>query len=131
MATRIDVDYDRQFTNADIQEIVARGTVTVNVLEQLGAAYQALPGMAMPGYQTEVDAIEADMAALSALINQILPLLMSLDAKAGPLSDKNKKALRTLSGLLQSSAEKSLLDQITGPTSQGGGSTPTPPPPTP
>ena len=132
MTTRIDVEYDRQHTNADIQEIVARGTVTVNVLQQLGVAYQALPGIAMAAYQTELDSIEADMSALSALINQILPLLVSLDAKAGPLSDKNKKALRTLSGLLQTSAEKTLLDQITGPTAQGGSSSPTPPPtPTP
>ena len=43
----------------------------------------------------------------------------------------NKKALKTLSGLLQTSAEKTLLNQITGPTAQGGGSSPTPPPPTP
>ncbi len=128
MATRIDVEYDRQHTNADIQEIVARATVTVNVLQQLGAAYQSLPGMGMAGYQTEVDAIEADTSALSALINQILPLLVSLDAKAGPLNDKNKKALKTLSGLLQTSAEKTLLNQITGPTAQSGGGTPTPPP---
>ncbi|MEK6262413.1 MAG: hypothetical protein AABP62_27765, partial [Planctomycetota bacterium] len=70
-------------------------------------------------------------AALSALINPILPVLMSLDAKAGPLNDKNKKALKTLLGLLQSSAQKTLLDQITGPTAQRGGSSPTPPPPTP
>ena len=129
MATRIDVEYDRQHTNADIQEIVARATVTVNVLQQLGAAYQSLPGMGMAGYQTEVDAIEADTSALSALINQILPLLVSLDAKAGPLNDKNKKALKTLSGLLQTSAEKTLLNQITGPTAQSGGGTPTPPTP--
>ena len=131
MTTRIDVEYDRQFTNADIQEIVARATVTINVLRQLGATYQSLPGMDMAGYQTMVDALEADMSALSGLVNQILPLLVSLDAKAGPLDAKNKKSLKTLSGLLQSSAEKTLLDQITGPTPQGSSSTPTPPPPTP
>ncbi len=108
-----------------------RGTVTVNVLQQLGTAFQTLPGIAMAGYQTEVDSIEADLTALSALINQIMPLLVALDAKAGPLDAKNKKALKTLFGLLQTSAEKSLLDQITGPTSQGGGGTPTPPLPTP
>ena len=78
-----------------------------------------------------VDALEADMSALSGLVNQILPLLVSLDAKAGPLDAKNKKSLKTLSGLLQSSAEKTLLDQITGPTPQGSSSSPTPPPPTP
>ena len=131
MSTRIEVEYDRQYTNADIQEIVARATVSVNVLQQLGVAYQSLPGIGMTQYQTDVDAVEADLTALTALINQILPLLVTLDAKAGPLSEKNKKLLKSLSGLLQTSAEKTLLDQITGPTAQGGGSTPTPPPSTP
>ena len=131
MSTRIELEYDRQYTNADIQEIVARATVSVNVLQQLGAAYQSLPGIGMAQYQTNVDAVEADLTALTSLINQILPLLVSLDAKAGPLSDMNKKVLRTLSGLLQTSAEKALLDQITGPTAQGSGGSPTPPPPTP
>lgn len=131
MSTRIDVEYDRQHTNAEIQEIVARGAVTVNVMQQLGVPYQGLPGIAMAGYQTELDSIETDLTALSTLINQIQPLLVSLDAKSGPLNDKNKKALKTLSGLLQTSAEKTLLDQITGPTAQGGGGSPTPPPPTP
>lgn len=129
MSTRIEVEYDRQHTNADIQEIVARATVSVNVLQQLGVAYQSLPGIGMAQYQTDVDAVEADLTALTALINQILPLLVTLDAKAGPLSEKNKKLLKSLSGLLQTSAEKTLLDQITGPTAQGGGSTPTPPTP--
>ena len=129
MSTRIEVEYDRQHTNADIQEIVARATVSVNVLQQLGVAYQSLPGIGMAQYQTDVDAVEADLTALTALINQILPLLVTLDAKAGPLSEKNKKLLKSLSGLLQTSAEKALLDQITGPTAQGGGRTPTPPTP--
>jgi hypothetical protein len=128
MVTRIDVEYDRQFFNAELQEMVARATVTVNVLQQLGAAYQSLPGLAMAGYQTEIDAMEADMSALSTLINQIQPLLISLDNKALPLSEKNKKALKTLSGLLQTSAEKALLDQITGPTHQSGGNSPSSPP---
>lgn len=66
---------------------------------------------------------------LQSIHNQILPLLVTLDAKAGPLSEKNKKLLKSLSGLLQTSAEKALLDQITGPTAQGGGRTPTPPTP--
>ncbi len=130
MTTRIEIEYDRVFTNSEIQECVARGTVSVNVLQQLGAAYQSLPGLTMTGYQADIDAIEADLATLNGLINQILPLLVSLDAKAGPLNDKNKKVLKTLSGLLQTAAERVLLDQITGPTAQGG-SSPTPPPPTP
>jgi hypothetical protein len=91
MTTRIDVEYDRQNTNADIQEIVARATVTVSVLHQLGTAYQSLPGIAMAAYQAEIDAIEADMTALSTLINQILPLLVSLDAKAAHRSPTKKQ----------------------------------------
>ena len=66
---------------------------------------------------------------LQSIHNQILPLLVALDANAGPLSEKNKKLLKTLSGLLQTSAEKTLLDQITVPTAQGGGSTPVLPTP--
>lgn len=43
MATRLEVEYDRQFANADVQAIIARGTVTINVLHQLGAAYHTCP----------------------------------------------------------------------------------------
>ena len=131
MATRIDLEYDREFTNFQIQEIIARATVSLNVLQQLGTAYQNLPGVGMAAYQTLADGTETDLAALNSLINQLVPLLASLDAKVGPLDELNKKILKTLRGLLQSSAEVALLDQITGPTAQGGGGTPTPPPPTP
>lgn len=127
MATRIEIEYDRQFINSEVQAIVARATVTLNVLQQLGVAYQALPGLAMAGYQTETDALETDGTALQALIDQIRPLLIAIDAKARPLDEKNKAALRTLSGLLQTDADRALLDQITGPTSQP----PSPPPPPP
>lgn len=46
MATRIEIDYDRQFINSVVQEIIARAAATINVLEQLGPTYQSLPGMA-------------------------------------------------------------------------------------
>ena len=127
MATRIEIEYSRQFINSEVQAIVARANNTINVLEQLGATYQSLAGMAMAGYQTEADALEGDLAALNALVDQIRPLLISIDAKAGPLDDKNKSSLRTLSGLLQTDADRALLDQITGPTAQPP-SPPAPPP---
>jgi hypothetical protein len=68
--------------------------------------------------QAEADALEADLEALNNLIDQVCTLLISIDAKAGPLDDKNISALRTLSGLLKNAADKSLLAQITGPTAQ-------------
>ncbi|MEI7932042.1 MAG: hypothetical protein WCI21_03175 [Alphaproteobacteria bacterium] len=43
MSTRIEISYDRQFTDADVEAEVARGTATVNVLQQLGVDYQTLP----------------------------------------------------------------------------------------
>ncbi len=124
MATRIEIDYDRQFINSQVQEIVARAAASLNVLGQLGAAYQSLPGLAMPGYQTEADALETALASLNDLVDQIRVLLISIDGMAGPLSEKNKKLLGALRGLLQNAADLVLLDQITGPTSQ-----PAPPPP--
>ena len=127
MATRIEIEYDRQFANADVQTIVARGNATTNVMVQLGAAYQTLPGMAMAGYQAEVMALQGDLVALNALVDQIRPLLIAMDAKSGPLSDKNIAALKTLRGLLTTDADQSLLDQITGPTSTPS-SPPSPPP---
>lgn len=130
MSTRIEVEYDRENTDADVQAIIARATATINVMQQLGVAFQSLPGYAMTAYQTETDALEADVTALNALVTQIRPYLISIDAKSQPLDVKNKGVLRTLSGLLQTDAQKVLLAQITGPTSQGGGGTP-PPPPTP
>lgn len=132
MATRIEIEYDRQTTDAEAQAILARAAASINVLQQLGTAYQTLPGYALAGYQTEADALEADVAAVNVLLDQIRPLLIAIDAKARPLDEKNKGLLRTLDGLLKTAAQRSLLTQITGPTSQGGGSTPTPPPtPTP
>jgi hypothetical protein len=126
MATRIEIEYDRMFINSEVQAIVARANNTVNVLQQLGAAYQSLPGMAMAQYQTDADALETDLTGLNALVDQIRPLLVAIDAKSAPLDDKNKAALKTLSGLLQTDADRALLDQITGPTAQP--SPPTPPP---
>jgi hypothetical protein len=128
MATRIEVEYDRQFPSSEIQALIARSNVTLSVFQQLGVAYQTLPGLAMAAYQTETDALEADVSALNALVDQIRPLLIAIDAKAGPLDEKNKATLKTLSGLLTTDADRLLLDQITGPTPQP----PTPPaPPTP
>lgn len=131
MSTRIEVEYDRENTDADVQAIIARATATINVMQQLGVAFQTLPGYAMAAYQTETDALEADVTALNALVTQLRPLLIAIDAKSQPLDVKNKGVLRTLSGLLQTDAQKALLAQITGPSSQGGGSTPPPPTPTP
>lgn len=128
MSTRIEVEYDREHTDADVQAIIARATATINVMQQLGVTFQTLPGYAMAAYQTETDALEADVTALNALVTQIRPYLISIDAKAEPLDVKNKGVLRTLSGLLQTDAQKALLAQITGPTPQGGGGTPPPPP---
>lgn len=131
MSTRIDIPYDRQFTDSDVEAEVARGTATVNVLEQLGVSYQTLPHYAMAAYAAEVDALEADMADSNGLLNQIRVLLLEVDAKCGPLHEKNIGALRALDGLLKTDAQRGLLTQITGPTSHGGGTPPTPPPPTP
>ncbi len=124
MATRIEIDYERQFISSDVQEIIARAAASINVLLQLGAAYQSLPGLTMAGYQTEADALEADLNALHLLIDQVRVLLIAIDAKTGPLAEKNKKLLHTLRGLLQTAAQMALLDQITGATPQA----PTPPP---
>lgn len=127
MSTRIEIPYDRQYTDADVEALVARGTATVNVMQQLGTAYQTLPGYAMTTYATEVDSLEADAAAINVHLNAIRTLLVAIDSKCGPLHDKNIGALKALSGLLTTDAQQALLAQITGPTSQGGNS-PTPPP---
>ena len=127
MSTRIEIPYDRQFTDSDIEALVARGTATVNVMAQLGVAYQALPGYAMAAYETEVNALEADASAINGHLNAIRVLLIAQDAKGGPLHDKNIGALKVLSGLLSTDAQQALLAQITGPTPQGGGSPPPPP----
>jgi uncharacterized protein YukE len=129
MTTRIEIEYDRQYANAEIQAILSRCTATTSVMVQLGVPYQALPGLALAGYQTETTALAGDVTALNALVDQIRTLLISIDAKARPLDEKNKAALKTLSGLLTTDADRALLDQITGPTPQSGGTPPTPPPP--
>ena len=127
MATRIELEYDRDFTDSDAAAIVARATLTTDVMEQLGPAYQGLPDIAMPAYVTETNSLQSDMTALNALLDQITPLLISIDQKARPLDAKNKRALPTLRGLLRNDADLALLAQITGPQPQGP-STPQPGP---
>lgn len=129
MSTRIEIPYDRQFTDSDIEADIVRGTATINVMQQLGVAYQTLPGYALAAYETEVNALEADATAVNVKLNEIRVLLIAMDAKSGPLHDKNIGSLKTLSGLLTTDAQQALLAQITGPSSQGGGAPP--PPPTP
>ena len=131
MSTRIEIPYDRTHTDADLQAITSRSAATLNVMQQLGVDYQTLPGYKMVDYQAEADALEADMAAINSLMEQIRLKLITADAKARPLEEKNKGSLKALSGLLTGNAQQSLLAQITGPTAQGGGSgggATTPPP---
>jgi len=128
MATRIEIDYDRLFINSELQATLARAAASINVLEQLGAVYQSLPGVEMAPYQTEANLLEADLAAFNNLVNQLRTLLQAMDQKAGPLAEKNRKILATLRGLLQTAAQLALLDQITGATPE---SPPPPPPPGP
>lgn len=127
----ITVPHDRQFTDAQSADIIARATATLNVMQQLGATYQSLPGYAMADYQTDTDALEADVAAVHALAEQIRTKLISIDAKSGPLKTKNEGGLAALRCLLRGKTEEALLDQITGPQSSGGGGAAPPLPPNP
>jgi L-rhamnose isomerase len=131
MSTRIEIEYDRQFEPAEVQAIIARAAATLNVLQQLGAPYQNLPGYAMAAYQAEADALETEQTNLNALLDQVRPLLIAMDAKSRPLDEKNKGIYRALDGLLKTDADRALLPQITGPTPQGGSPPPPPPPPNP
>ncbi|MBI3463629.1 MAG: hypothetical protein HY000_11310 [Planctomycetes bacterium] len=106
----------------------ARATVTVQVLVQLGAAYQNLPGKAMAGYQADRDALQTDVTAIQSLLDQIRVLLEAIDQKCQPLDEKNKAILRALQRLLLTDADWALLAQITGPTEQGPSPAPTPRP---
>jgi hypothetical protein len=128
MATRIDIDYDRRFQNAEVQAIVSRGNSTTDELVQLGASYQNLPDMALVGYQNEVTALAAKLTLLNSLVDQIRPVLVDIDNLAEPLTEKNFRALGTLRNLLRNDADIALLDQITGPTQQPP-APPTPPGP--
>ena len=127
MATRIEIDYDRVSTDASLAAMVARAAATLNVMQQLGVAYQSLPGIAMADYQVLANALEALVAQYNALLDQIRPLLIAMDDAARPLDEMSKRALGALRGLLRSDADIALLDQITGPQPQG----PTPPAPPP
>lgn len=128
MGTRIDIDYTRQFQNAEVQEIVARGSSTTSVLVQLGPPYQSLPDMALVPYQAEVGTLASKLTQLNALVDQIRPLLVDIDQLAQPLSEKNIRALGVLRNMLRNDADITLLDQITGPTTQPA-TPPTPPTP--
>jgi hypothetical protein len=116
MPTRLEIPFDRAFTDAATNEIIARAMVTLNMFQQLGADYQSLPGFGVGQYQTDTDALQADIKSLEGLLNQMVPLLQSIDAKAGPLDAKNKGALRMLQGMLAGKPETVWLDRITGPT---------------
>jgi len=125
MATRIEIDYDRRVIQSDVQYILARAAAGLNVLQQLGAAYQSLPGLVMTDLQIHADALEALVTQTSNLINQLRALLEQIDDAAEDVAAENKTLLATLRGILQTQAQLALLDQITGPTEV------TPPPVTP
>ena len=127
MATRIELEYDRDFTDSEAAAVVARATLTTNVMVELGPAYQSLPDIAMAAYVAETNSLTSDITAVNALLDQLTPLFTSIDQKARLLDAKNKRALPALRGLLRNDADISLLDQITGPQPQGP-STPTTPP---
>jgi hypothetical protein len=125
----ITVPYEREFTDANINAIARRATDTISVLEQLGADYANLPGMALAAYQSEAQAFNDKFDQFRDVVAQLQPLLSALDDLAQPLDAKNKAALQLLRGALQGTENEVLLDQITGPTQQGGTSSPTPPTP--
>jgi len=125
MATRIEIDYDRRVIQSDVQYILARAAAGLNVLQQLGAAYQSLPGLVMTDLQIHADALEALVTQYNNLINQVRALLEQIDDAAEDVAAENKMVLATLRGILQTQAQLALLDQITGPTEV------TPPPVTP
>ena len=123
----IDVDYERQLTDWEINALVRRAADTLSVMGQLDAAFQSLPGIDMAGYQALTDTIKALVKQLHDLIAQIKPLLQQLDVQGHLLDVKNQAALKALRGLLQDSEQVALLDQITGPTAQGGQAAPATP----
>ena len=126
MATLFRLPYTRTKKDREVQYIVDRGSATVNVLSQLSASYHTLPGMEKAAYQSEVDALEADNAALRSHLDAIAALLPQLDTRAEALDEKNQAALKTLSGLLHQRPEAALLAQITGPKRRKKSPPPTP-----
>ena len=115
MATLFRLPYTRTKKDREVQYIVERGTVTANILSQLPDTFHHLPGMAQAVYQSEVEALEANNAALRTHLEAIAALLPTIDDQATALDEKNQAALKTLGGLLHQSPEASLLAQITGP----------------
>lgn len=124
----ISVNYERRLTDWEINEIIRRAVDTLSVMGQLGIAFQSLPGIEMAGYTTLTDSVKDLVKQLDDLTKQIKVVLQQLDAQGPVLDEKNKAALKALRGLLQSTEQIELLDQITGPTEQGGNSTPAPTP---
>ncbi len=123
----IAVPYERQKTDADLTEIIDRSDAGISVLDQLGTAYQSLPGYAMTALQALNQELKDDQTLLEGLITQILPVLQRLDVNAAQMQELNKGLLPLLRGALLGKPEAVLLDRITGPTEQGHPATPTNP----
>lgn len=115
MPTTFKLIYTRTHKDADIQYMIDRATATVNVLSQLPANFQNLPGIESAAYQSETNALEADNQALRQHLDAIAALLPELDRKAMGIDAKNRSALTTLRGLLKGKPEEALLRQISGP----------------
>ncbi|WP_394794158.1 hypothetical protein [Armatimonas sp.] len=124
MATTFKLSYTRSQKDADIQYLIDRATATVNVLSQLPANYQTLPGIESAAYQTDTNALEADNQALRQHLDAIAALLPELDRKAEGIETRNQAALATLRGLLRGKPEEALLRQISGPRKSKPSSTP-------
>ena len=114
--TSFNIDYDRQFKDHEVNQIVNRATDTVAVLaelvNQIGPEYETLPGYAKADYQAAVDALNAKQAAVNALLAQFPGLLHDLDDLTEPLNQLNQGCLSALRGLLMGKPQDSLLDQI-------------------
>lgn len=114
--TNISVDYDRQFTDSRIADILNRATDTLAVLQacvdQLGPEYATLPGYALADYQAEADALQAKVGEINALITQLPDLLHEADDLTDPMDDKNKGCHAMLKGLLKDLPQVDLLNQI-------------------
>ncbi len=116
MATRIDIDYDRQFTDADLLALLGRFDATLGVLEELGVPYQNLPDMAMADYSTKGEALDDKFNQYIALLNQLKAVVQELDTLSQPIKGLNEALLRALQGLLKNKEELRMLDRITGAT---------------
>ncbi len=116
MATRFEIDQDRDFADFEVAAIIDRAALTINVIEQLvaqlGQDYATIPNCKLADYLALAQALETANGTLLTAIQAVKLVLSPVDTAANPLAQMNEAALPILRGVTLGKAQAQLVEQL-------------------